>query len=519
MSKDKVITNKISIYLIKEGIKENEILKDFSRLQKLCKNETSITYYLPTIINHPKWLISYFNKDNIDDISVSNSKVISIHKINIDGKDIYFAIPFGNGKYLLNDDVIEEQFGIKVLLNSISKNEFRQLITSNYGGNHRTKNEQMPKKTDITEFGFDIHTDFLRKATAKCDEELFNSNTITGGDLLNVCVPVNYENIDEFLIKCYEKYKLNNYKKDFAWLDNIKEVKQKNLKNKLDEELTKIINRQEFDRVWAAVPENIEWEKVKEFRYKLDSEGKDDIEIIDILNLYINQTISNVDALKRKRVYAISLETEDSINDWSLYNCIIAEIDYEKSTYCLTYGKWYKVNDDFVKEINDYYNDIVIVTHKYPNNPNYKEGKYNELLSETLKDSILMDKETVKINGMGRSSIEVCDVLTRNQELIHVKKNGGSSYLSHLFNQASVSGEMLLDPEFRSATNKKLNKEVFDERFSSKDYTIILAIITNKDIDRPKIPFFSKVSIRYAIDGLQRKGYKVKIANIFNSKE
>ena len=78
---------------------------------------------------------------------------------------------------------------------------------------------------------------------------------------------------------------------------------------------------------------------------------------------------------------------------------------------------------------------------------------------------------------------------------------------------------MLLDPEFRNAANKKMNKELFDDSFSSKDYTIILAVITDKDIDRPKIPFFSKVSIRYAIDGLQRKGYKVKVANIFNSKE
>lgn len=518
MIKDKVITNKISIYLIKEGIKEDDILKDFSKLKKLCENETSITYYLPTIINSPKWLTSYFNKDSIDDISVSNSKVVSIHKINISGKIIYFAIPFGNGKYLLNDDVIEEQFGIKVLLNSVSKNEFRQLTTSNYGGNHRTKNEQMPKKTDITEFGFDIHTDFLRKATAKSEEELFNSNTITGGDLLSICVPVNYENIDDFLIKCYERYKLDNYKKDFSWLDNIKEVKQKHLKNQLDEELIKAINNNEFERVWAAVPENIEWEKVKEFRYKLNVEGKDDIEITDIINLYVNQTISNVDALKRKRVYAISLETEESIHDWSLYNCIIAEIDYNQSAYCLTFGKWYKVNDDFATKINDYYNEIIVESQKYPNNPNYKEGDYNKMLSETFKDSILMDTKTVRVTGMGKSSIEVCDVLTKDKKLIHVKKNGGSSYLSHLFNQASVSGEMLLDPAFRNAANTKLNKKLFDDSFNSEDYTIVLAIITNKNIHRPKIPFFSKVSIQYAIEGLQRKGYKVKIANIFNSK-
>lgn len=518
MSKDKIITNKISIYLIKEGIEEEAILKEFSNLKKLCDSETSTTYYLPTMINQPKWLVSYFNINNISDISVSNSKVISIHKINIDGKYIYFAIPFGNGKYLLNDDVIEEQFGIKVLLNSVSKNEFRQLITSNYGGNHRTKNEQMPKKTDITEFGFDVHTDFLRKATAKSEDELFNSNTITGGDLLSICIPVNYENIDDFLIKCYERYSLDNYKKDFAWLDNIKEVKQKYLKNQLDEELVKAINNNEFERVWAAVPENIEWEKIKEFKYKLDTDGKDDIEITDIINLYGNQTISNIESLKRKRVHAISIETEDSLYDWSLYNCIIAEIDYNQSTYCLTFGKWYKVNDDFVTQINNYYNEIAIESLKYPNNPNYKEGDYNKLLSETFKDSVLMDKETVRITGMGKSSIEVCDVLTKDKKIIHVKKNGGSSYLSHLFNQASVSGEMLLDPAFRNAANEKLNKKLFDDSFNSDDYTIILAIITNKDIDRPKIPFFSKVSIQYAIDGLQRKGYKVKIANIFNFK-
>lgn len=39
-------------------------------------------------------------------------------------------------------------------------------------------------------------------------------------------------------------------------------------------------------------------------------------------------------------------------------------------------------------------------------------------------------------------------------------------------------------------------------------------MITKNKGDRPKIPFFSKVSIKYAIDGLVRKGYTVKIKNI-----
>ena len=129
-----------------------------------------------------------------------------------------------------------------------------------------------------------------------------------------------------------------------------------------------------------------------------------------------------------------------------------------------------------------------------------------------------MDKKTVKMTGMGRSSIEVCDVLTHDKKLIHVKKNGGSSYLSHLFNQASVSGEILLDVNFRNEVNKKIEKNIFPRDFIPNDYTIVLAIITNSNVDRPKIPFFSKVSVQYAIDGLKRKGYNVEIKNIYNKK-
>ena len=99
--------------------------------------------------------------------------------------------------------------------------------------------------------------------------------------------------------------------------------------------------------------------------------------------------------------------------------------------------------------------------------------------------------------------------------MIHVKKNGSSSNLSHLFNQAAVSGEALLDSKFRKEANNKIGKIVFNDKFVSNDYKVILAIITKYKANRPKIPFFSKVSIRYAIEGLNRKGYSVELKNIF----
>ena len=516
MSEKMKKSNKISIYLIKEDIEYNQILKEFAYNNILREDENSVTYFAPTRNNRPDWLISYFNYS--DDINISNShaQVISIHKIVIDSKERIFVIPFGSGKYLLNDDVIEEQFGIKILLNSVPIDGFRQLVVANYGGDHRIKNEQTPKKTNISEFGFDIFNDFVRRATAKSEEELFNNNTITGGDLLSVSVPVTIENVNEFLVSCYERYKSDKYKENFGWLDNIREVKEKNIKQKLNEELVKIINDKEFDKVWAAVPEIVEWEKILDFRFNISKEGYDDIEIQNIVEIYKDQIVPSVDSLKGRKIYAISVNDNEILNEWSIFNCLIAEIEYDNSVYCLNFGKWYKVDRSFVDTTNNYYESIKLSDIQFPDSNNEREDEYNQKLCNCLQNSVLMDKKTVRTRGMGKSSIEVCDVLTKEKQLIHVKKNGGSSYLSHLFSQAAVSGEMLLDREFREETNKKLQAQIFDDGFMANKYTVILAIITNTDCARPNIPFFSKVSIQYAIDGLKRKGYNVEIRNIYN---
>lgn len=519
MSEKRKKSNKITIYLIKEGINYEEVLKDYAYKNILREDENSITYYYPTRKNRPEWLISYFNETKEVEISNSHAKVISLHKLTIDGKEKIFAIPFGNGKSLLNDDVIEEQFGIKILLNSVPKDGFRQLNVANYGGDHRTKSEQTPKKTDISEFGFDIYSDFLRKATAKSEEELFNKNTITGGDLFSVSVPVTINDVNSFLITCYNRYNSDKYKENFSWLDNIKEVKEKTTKQLLNEELLKTINARDFDKVWTAVPEIVDWEDISDFRFRTSQPGFDDIEICQVMNLFKDGFAPSIETLKSRKVFAMSVDGDESLYDWSIYNCLIAEIEYNNNAYCLNFGKWYKVDRDFVSSINDYYNSISLSNIIFPNNTNDREDEYNKKLNKSLSNSLLMDKETVRVTGMGKSSIEVCDVLSSDKYLIHVKKNGGSSYLSHLFNQAAVSGEMLLDINFRNEVNKKMGKIVFDNSFISSQYTVVLAIITKNNEERPKIPFFSKVSIQYAIDGLRRKGYNVEIKNIFNEEK
>jgi uncharacterized protein (TIGR04141 family) len=123
-----------------------------------------------------------------------------------------------------------------------------------------------------------------------------------------------------------------------------------------------------------------------------------------------------------------------------------------------------------------------------------------------------MDRKTIDIGG-GRSSVEFCDLFSKDKKLVHIKKYGGSSVLSHLFQQGVVSGESFLsDLHFRNEVNKKLDDayklEDVGARPNPSDYEICYAIMSDIPGEL-HIPFFSKVVMKNAVNRLQTYGYKV----------
>ena len=160
---------------------------------------------------------------------------------------------------------------------------------------------------------------------------------------------------------------------------------------------------------------------------------------------------------------------------------------------------------------------------------NEDEGSYNERVANVDRDHrLIMDKRLVKPSE-GQDSIEFCDIYTTNKELVHVKRYSGSATLSHLFNQGLVSGELLIQQDFRSRINAKLEEigrdtehrelnawevEQNDRDFHRGDYKVIYAIITESEGERPSIPFFSKVAFRHVCRRLQDYGYNVYLMKI-----
>lgn len=510
--------NKLSIYLIKEDINEEEIFEEDSGVNVLEKyTENKVLYYLPSYIHEPNWLKSFFNLE-CDQLHQANSRAVLINKIEIEGKERIFAIAFGYAKNLFAEDVLEEQFGLKIVLNTVGVNDIRKISKVSVGTNQKQSQEQMPKASNINEFGFDLDRDLIMNVTGKCNDEVFEKANLIGGDIFSILVERDIDNIDEFLKYCYKKYKEDKYKENFEWIDNIKEVKAKNEKEELYKVLIEYINNSQFDYVWMSVPEVINWETVKGFNYTKEDMLYDDIFIVKFIETMRND-LENIEQIRRRKVRMFDIEDKE-INKWSAYKCINAEIQYNQKSYCLNNGKWYFINKDFSDKIEREYNNIKLSNLSFIDYSQEMkdEDEYNEKLTNAIDGYLIHKIGEISFGGGAGNRIELCDVMSKNNELIHIKKNGGSAYLSHLFNQAAVSAEMLLDTSFRKKVNEKLENNKLGNKFPSEfnptDYTIIVGIINKYHEERPKIPFFSKVSLGYTIKRMRNFGYKVELKNI-----
>ena len=424
----------------------------------------------------------------------------------------------------MKNGTYEERFGLKTALSVIDPENLRKIDKKNMSVSPKNTSEQLTKTGVISDFGIDIEQDLIQSITGKSIDKNNFGEIVSGKDSLNVSISVNCNSIKQFLKLCHEKYVSNEYKKSFSWIDHIAEIKDLELIKSLNNKLIDKLRDNDENRIWMAVPEVIKWETVVGFKYKKSDSLKNDIEINSFLDSLTDKENLNKDFLTRKMVSCIGSENDTDLYKWSAYNCIYCEIEEENKLYLLSNGKWYKTEKNFVNKVNTIFRALrdepsIISLPKY-NHEN--EARYNEEISKRNRHFCCMDRKIIQ-HGGGHGKIEFCDIMTTDKKIIHIKRYGNSSVLSHLFNQGLVSGELFLrDEEFRNKINKKLDIDFkisnIDQKPDASQYTIIFGIISLSK-NSLEIPFFSKVALRTATERLKAFGYRVHFIKIDSKHE
>ena len=344
-----------------------------------------------------------------------------------------------------------------------------------------------------------------------------------GKDSVRVSVPIALDAIPDLLSRVLAASKADTYKtRGFAWVDNLAEVRDDTLKKQLDAELEAKIQSGDLSRTWLVPPEIIDWHDVAGFKYQRPKQGDLEDEISwETYLAFLEETgdPTTMDMFKKHLVLCISASSGEVIVDWTVHKCAYAELDHGAETFLLNNGRWYKVATDFLTGVNQDVDNIPLSTLALPDYDDKDEEAYNVRVSSSKPDYYaLMDRKPIFYGG-GRSQIEFCDLYGNDKKLIHVKRYGGSSVLSHLFAQGLGSAEPLLgSSEFRTKVNEKLpashQLENPEQRPSAEEFEIVYAIAIASTDERPQLPLFSRITLRNSHERLRALGIPVSLSFI-----
>ena len=514
---DEARTQSLSIYLARSGSKQADLIKpEYAKVKQYTINinpsARAQLYIQDPTSDYPDWssfFDGYVDKDEIG----KNKSTGALLLVEVQSK--YFALPFGRGRFMLNDESVEEKFGLKVTLNCIGEGMVRSIQKRSLDQILRLSQEQASRDATTTEFGFDVEQDLLGGVTGTPTDSKTFGPRIFGAESLHLSVPVNLNGLPVLLGSVADKYIDTSYKKNFPWVDHISEVTNTVKEDELDKALVEEINAGHTADIWMAVPDIVEWSKISRFRFVSPGQVWEDadIHLKRFLEL-LGKTKLTVDLLRNKKVVAVDADG-DKLKIWPVYKCLCAELEHNMESFILSGGKWYAVDKKFVERITADYNDIQDYDGKFLEYKHADEEDYLKAVWQSDKTTYaLMDQKFLKYP----SKMEFCDLYTVNKDICHIKRYGQAGALSHLFAQGSISGELFkVDPTFRKEVNDKLPNpyKLADHKakLTEGEYRIVFGII----YDSPgalRIPFFSRLNFKNAVRRLEAYGYRVAKAKI-----
>ncbi|MEV6691878.1 DUF6119 family protein, partial [Micromonospora sp. NPDC051196] len=204
----------------------------------------------------------------------------------------------------------------------------------------------------------------------------------------------------------------------------------------------------------------------------------------------------------------------------SLLPYVVAEVELDGVLYAPCAGVWYQIDSDHLSNLNDRVRRIPNLTDKLRLQPwkiGENEGTYNSNALSGQLEHVVLDKKLFYSSGGRNLKVEVCDLLTRNRELICVKKMKDSANLSHLFAQGSVSARLFShNQDYRKAAVQQLSQIVPNASAGRYDeWTVVFAIATDRLGDlADSMFFFSKINLDLAIHAIHGAGLRAAIAKI-----
>ena len=475
----------------------------------------------------PDWIdfVGPLLDQGVDSIRNQNSAGALILKSN--GR--IFAFTFGFGRSFLDLSKVEPRFGLRVALNMVDPNHLKSLSSRTFDSVMVSTDMQSSKVTAVNTFEPDEYRDIVRAISGDVDGG-GPIVRVSGTESLVFTTAIEPAQLDKLCERFLKEFQSEKYTKYFPWVDKLTVVNEKDKIQTLDGMLVEELNCGVQDTHLAA-PEVIDWTSVSYF--EIEGAGHYEFDDLDLdeycKNLRVNKDFK-IETLKRRKVSICYSRTGESETKWKLYDCLVSEQRLEGILYALINGRWFEINESLVKEVDAYISTIPEVERAFQSGPKSElEEDFNQRVTDESEGYFLnLDRFTIQPTGAS-SPIEMCDLLGKGKEMVHVKRKSRSATLGHLFAQGSVSLETFLgDGNFRAKMKEKIIErygsaatEHLDlipekgEKFSMSGYKVWYVVVADSSkTGTDWLPFFSKLNLKIHAERIRRAQATVQIKRV-----
>ena len=530
----------LNVRLLKPGVHIEDAFRDTADPDEVAtETPAGSRLFVDTSRNRPSWmpLLAELTTYEPDFWTQSSSAVLSVPVEDQRGEQRLFVLCFGGGHFLIDPAKLERNFGLKVVLNSVSRRNLRSLDSATLDATVFQRRTQASRNSDLAGFGIDVQRDLLRVAAGTPTDRSF-AKFVAGRDGLTITCAIQPGQIKAKLSQCLEAFEDNQYRRDYEWVDNVQIVTDAEDARQLDELLSQQIGALrvgEQSDLHMCPPEIVDYIERQDIAYygrgfSREKNWYSELDIEDyVAELNAVDFAEPFDVIKTDHfVHMHEDEETRSKPKWKVYDCFVFECELDHQTYVIYGGTWYRIGQAYKDRIESFFQSLV----KPPFIAQSTAKNEQELIAELnhRPDLLMMDRTKVNPRGVNNGNIEVCDFFSRQRQFIHLKDGHSSSSISHLWMQAVTSCDSLMsDAAFRNGVRRQARrrqgempvKEGFEQllpagrqgRVNTSAYAVVYGILRRRKrrSNTLDLPFFSKVSLQAPASLLSKYGFRVEL--------
>lgn len=496
-------------------------------------------YLAEPSVKSPPWaafLDKHVDKGALAEVMNVNHAVAVLFEVKTSVGPRFFAITFGNGRHLIDREMIETNFGKFTALSLIAPGAFT-MQDSKSPGMMAKQRRVAARGAPLRHLDHEPSIDVLRIVAGACTNGL--AEHAEGADNLRLRVKdLVFDALGKKCSELHEVYRKEEYKIRYPDLQERDTVRDPRMRERLDEKLVSTLEARRNDwRISVVRPDQIDQRDSAAFKL-IHPSGvavvlNDDITLADVhrfLDDHYSGTKLKQDHLKRIKVLPLNDIGDPCGESASLLEYLLFEVELDGKTYSLSERTWYSMDDACLSGVNNMLaaiprcdDPILLDWTKVPGGDNHDERVYNQLYAGDT-DFLVLDRESFRgLNDLNaRSQIEVADLFHwPTKKLFCVKRWESSASTNHHLAQGSVSAMLMREMpaygrEFLRQVKDAWPREPVpdDPHDLLKDLTFVyvLGVKPQRRQRLEELPALAKLNMRMHVQQIQARGFKVEIA-------